>query len=301
MNNLPPLFGIFTLMSRHLLCLSLTLPMLLVQGALAAEEASGSAIDQRMALEWQTYDNPFAITPHRPTYILPFTYSDNPNNDPAVGQGVEVEHSEIKMQFSFKVPLARELLFGHGFLSFGYTQQSYWQAYNGNYSSPFRENNYEPEILLTFPSAYDIGSLKGRLITLSLNHQSNGRAEPLSRSWNRVMLDFVLEHGDTYLSLKPWWRIPEDKLEDDNPDIEDYLGNFELRALHKYRDHSFGVMLRNNLDSDNKGAAQLDYTFPLNKRLRGYLQIFNGHGESLIDYNHYSRSIGIGVMLTDWL
>ncbi len=268
---------------------------------LSAEEPPQSAIDQRLKLEWSTYDNPFAITPHRPTYILPLTYTDNPNNAPYEGQDMEVERNEIKMQFSFKVPLARNVLFGHGLLSFGYTQQSFWQAYNGNYSSPFRENNYEPELLLTFLGDYALGSFHGRLVTLSVNHQSNGQSEPLSRSWNRVMLDFVLEHSGTYLSIKPWWRIAEAPLEDDNPDIEEYLGNFELRLLRKYNNHSIGMMWRNTLHRDNKGALQLDYTFPINRRLRGYLQLFNGYGESLIDYNHNSKSAGIGVMLTDWL
>lgn len=269
--------------------------------AVCADEPVTSAIDNRLALEWETYDNPFAITPHRPTYILPLAYTDNPHNAPYTGLPLEVEQNEIKMQFSFKVPLARNMIFGHGMLSFGYTQQSFWQAYNGNYSSPFRENNYEPELLLSFHSDYALGDFHGRLITLSLNHQSNGRSEPLSRSWNRVMLDFVLEHDNTYMSLKPWWRVPEFDSGDDNPDIGDYMGNFEFRVLRKFQAHSVGMMLRNNLHSDNRGAVQLDYTFPLNKRLRGYLQLFNGHGESLIDYNHYGRSIGVGVMLTDWL
>lgn len=260
-----------------------------------------SAIDERMELEWQTYDNPFAITPHRPTFILPLAYSNNPNDEPYGGMPLEVEPNEIKMQFSFKVPLVREFFFGHGFMSFGYTQQSFWQAYNGNYSSPFRENNYEPELLFTFPSAYELLGLRGKLITLALNHQSNGSSEPLSRSWNRIMLDFVLEHNNTYFSLKPWWRVPESEEEDDNPDIEDYLGHFELRALHKYSNHSFGLLWRNNLQSENKGAIQLDYTFPLNRRLRGYLQVFHGYGESLIDYDHDGNRIGIGIMLTDWL
>ncbi|MCW8918291.1 MAG: phospholipase A [Gammaproteobacteria bacterium] len=262
-------------------------------------EAEPSAIDQRIALEWETYDNPFAITPHRPTYILPLTYNDSPNNTPYAGLPLEVENSEIKMQFSFKVPLLEKVLFGQGLLSFGYTQLSLWQAYNSGYSSPFRETNYEPEMLLTFPSEYRFGKFRGRLITLGLNHQSNGRAEPLSRSWNRVMLDFVLERDGSYLSFKPWWRIPESG--DDNPDIEEYLGNFELRGLRKFSDHTVGVMVRNNLRSDNKGAVQLDYTYRLNRRLWGYVQLFNGHGESLIDYNHYNRSIGIGVMLANWL
>jgi phospholipase A1 len=290
-------------MSRYISIIALLLSGLILLGRVAAATevtAQVSAIDQRIALEWETYDNPFAITPHRPTYILPLAYNDNPNNDPYTGSPLEVENNEIKMQFSFKVPLVRDLIFGQGLLSFGYTQQSYWQAYNGN-SSPFRENNYEPELLLAFPSEYSFATIRGRLITLSLNHQSNGRSEPLSRSWNRVMLDFVLERDGTYVSLKPWWRIPEDVAGDDNADIEDYLGNFELRALRKFSDHSLGIMVRNNLQEDNKGAIQLDYTFPLNRRLKGYLQLFNGHGESLIDYNHYGRSIGIGVMLTNWL
>ncbi len=279
----------------------LFLVMAMTPAVVAAQEESGSAIDDRIALEWETYDNPFAITPHRPTYILPLAYSDRPNNTPYAGMPLEVEDNEIKMQFSFKVPLVRNLIFGQGLLSFGYTQQSFWQAYNGNYSSPFRETNHEPEILLSFPSEYAFGKFRGRLITLSFNHESNGRSEPLSRSWNRVMLDFVLQHEGTYLSFKPWWRIPEDALEDDNADIEDYLGSFELRALRKFSDHSVGLMLRNNLHSENRGALQIDYTFPLSKRLRGYLQLFDGYGESLIDYDHHGRRIGIGVMLTDWL
>ncbi len=283
----------------HGLLVGLTLAMQVLP--VVAEESTDSAIDQRYQLEWETYDNPFAITPHRPTYILPLAYNDSPNNEPYSGLPLEVEQNEIKMQFSFKVPLARKFILGQGMLSFGYTQQSFWQAYNGNYSSPFRETNYEPEILLSFFGDYELGGFHGRLITLSFNHQSNGRSEPLSRSWNRVMLDFVLERDGTYMSIKPWWRIPEDLAGDDNPDIEDYLGNFELRLLRKFGGHSIGLMARNNLDRDNKGAVQLDYTFPLNNRLRGYLQLFNGYGESLIDYNHYGRSIGVGIMLTDWL
>ena len=278
--------------------------MLLCATPLTAQDASTeSAIDRRMALEWEISDNPFAITPHRPTYLLPLSYNSRINDEPYAGTdpGLAAEHDEIKFQLSFKVPLVKGLLFGKGFLSFGYTQQSYWQAYSGNYSSPFRETNHEPELLLSLPVRYQVFGLDGRAVGLSFNHQSNGRTEPLSRSWNRVMVEFILEKDDFYMSLKPWWRVPEREESDDNPDIEDYLGNFELRALQLYRDHSLGIMLRNNLLSENRGAVQLDYTFPLKKRLNGYVQIFNGYGESLIDYDHYSNRIGVGIMLTNWL
>ena len=281
-----------------------TLLVLLVLFSLnsqAEETTTPSAIDERLALEWHTHDNPFSITPHRPSYILPLTYSNRVNTAPYLESDKDLvpKHNEVKFQFSFKVPLIKGIL-NQGMLSFAYTNQSYWQAYTRDHSSPFRETNHEPELLLTFPVNYRVLGMQGRLITFSLNHQSNGRSEPLSRSWNRVMVDFLMERDDWYLSLKPWWRIPEVD-HDDNPDITDYLGHFELRLLRKFGNHSTGLMWRNNLLADNRGALQLDYTFPINQRLRGYLQLFSGYGESLIDYDHYNNRIGVGVMLTDWL
>ncbi len=262
-----------------------------------------SAIDERMREEAHAQDNPFAITTYKPNYILPVSYNFNTD----AGE-TAFDPLEIKFQISFRARLLKDLFKTGGDLMFGYTQQSYWQAYNKDVSSPFRETNYEPEIMLAFRRRQDTLGLKNRLIILGFAHQSNGRSQPLSRSWNRLYVNFIFERENLYFSIKPWYRIPEsekddpsDPAGDDNPDIEDFMGYGELTALYIKNKHRFGIMLRNNLRRDNKGAVQLDWSRPISRKTQVYVQYFNGYGESLIDYNRSVNRIGVGVMLTNWL
>src|SRR5690606_21222761 len=141
-----------------------------------------------------------------------------------------------------------------------------------------------------------------RLLDLGISHQSNGKGEPLSRSWNRVFLELGFERDKLVVSMRAWYRLPEDAKKDDNPDIHKYLGYGDLRLHYYLEDQEFSLMLRNNLDDvDNRGAVQLEWSFPLYKKIRGYVQYFNGYGESLIDYNHSTNRIGIGFMLINWM
>ncbi|MEX1058582.1 MAG: phospholipase A, partial [Natronospirillum sp.] len=146
---------------------------------------------------------------------------------------------------------------------------------------------------------YEIAGFRGRFINLGMVHQSNGRSEGLSRSWNRVYAQFGFERDNLALLIRPWYRIPERDV-DDNPDIEDYLGHGELLAVYRKDRNAYSLLLRNNFQStDNRGAVKLNWSFPLYGRLKGYVQYFNGYGESLVDYNHSQQSIGFGVSLTE--
>lgn len=278
-------------------------------GDKAGAESRTSPLETRITLERATAANPFVITPHRPNYLLPATYSFSPNSDPFDISSGELQKWEIKFQLSFKFPLVRGLFNDRGTLFMAYTNQSYWQAYNRKFSSPFRETNHEPELFLTYLPDYSLLGFDARVLQFGVSHQSNGQSNELSRSWNRVYADLVFERGNFAFSLKPWYRIPEQKKSsptdatgDDNPDIEDYMGYGEFRLAYKLDGHSLSLMLRSNLSrSDPRGALELGWSFPLTRKLKGYAQYFDGYGESLIDYDAHIRRIGIGIALTDWL
>ncbi|MCA1804800.1 MAG: phospholipase A [Xanthomonadaceae bacterium] len=187
-------------------------------------------------------------------------------------------------------------------LYFAYTQQAWWQMYNRDDSSPFREVNHEPELGVILRPDLSLLGMQMRQLRLGVVHHSNGRDEPLSRSWNRIFSTVILDRGDFATALRVWYRIPESDARDDNPDITDFYGNFEWYGFYKWRRNTLGIMVRNNLQrNDNRGALQVDWSYPLSERLKFYMQYFNGYGESLIDYDHSTHRLGVGLMLTDWL
>ncbi|PLX94755.1 MAG: phospholipase [Desulfuromonas sp.] len=263
---------------------------------------TGSAIVQRQKAEERVESSRFSLLPYKQNYILPLAYNTHPNKRTYADVGEDLDRLELKFQFSFKIPLAKGLIAGQGNLFAGYTQQSFWQAYNDQQSAPFRETNYEPELYVDFVTNYSLLGLRSRFVSIGFSHQSNGRSGDLSRSWNRIYALAAFERGNFYCAIRPWYRIPEAS-DDDNPDIDAYLGYGEFYALYLYKEHRFGVTWRNNLrSSDNRGAVQLDWSFPLpGHRLNGYLQYFNGYGESLIDYDHVNNRIGLGIIVSNWL
>lgn len=276
--------------------------------ASTAAHAEG-AIEKRLALERYSHDNPFVLTPHRPNYLLPLVYTVDPDTT-SLGSDEDSQYTEVQFQLSLKVLVAENLIRDNGHLSFAYTNHSFWQAYNRSISAAFRETIHEPELFLTFENDWQIGDARNSANQIIFNHQSNGRRGDLSRSWNRIMLSSIWERDNFVLSFMPWYRLPEDKKSspddatgDDNPDIEKYLGNFELRGIYQVEhDQTISLMLRNNLRSDNKGAFEAAYSFPIGgTKLKGYVKYFVGYGESLVDYNHHIQSLGIGFLISDWL
>jgi len=229
------------------------------------------------------------------------THMGRPNQAPyeALGQGDVLTHNELKFQLSLRAKFAKQLFGNNGDLWLAYSQTSWWQAFNRSHSSPFRETNYEPEAWLSFLTNASSHGAKLREASTGIVHESNGQAGSLSRSWNRVYANLEFVAGPWRLDAKPWLRIHESPQTDNNPDIVNYLGHYELRGFYRTNGGQiFSVMLRNVTSRAN---SEFDWTFPIAGKIRGMVQYYYGYGESLIDYNYRINRIGIGLAVTDWL
>ncbi len=277
-----------------------------VESAATGEPADihESALERRLAIEGATSIVPFILTPHRPNYLIAahnFNGFSESVFERQFDQKVNFQNPEVKFQVSYKFALARNLFNDRGAVFAAYTNRSFWQVFDDEDSRPFRETNHEPEAWLALNTDWDFLGLHSSLINVGISHQSNGQGGLLSRSWNRIYASFVFERNNFYFGIKPWYRIPESREDDDNPDIEDYLGHFEFQGIYKHNKQTYGLFFRNNLQSDNRGAIRLDWSTPVLENVRGYVQWFYGYGESLIDYDNKVHSLGVGIQLSDWL
>lgn len=267
---------------------------------------------QRWELDTLATSGTFIITPYKPIYVLPARWSSAPNEHPESGneateydveegEHVDFNNIEAKFQLSFKVKIFQGMLWGHGDLWAGYTQKAYWQICNKSMSRPFREINYEPEILLNFRTGFSVLGFTNRMAGIGFNHESNGRDMPLSRSWNRIILHTGFDRNHWQVYLRAWYRMEDE--EDDNPDITDYMGFGDATVIYSYRKTQLSLLARHNLSFNRhmRGYLEASLAYAIKGNLKGHIQVTHGYGESLIDYNQLQTTVGVGVSLVEWL
>ena len=275
-----------------------------------------SALSRFWELEKGSDCHTFGIRGYRPI-SLSWIASDSVNKAPSspaedrTATPQPYQRFETRIQLSVRTKIAQGLLTpssseDRDSLWFGYTQQSYWQLFNGAISRPFRNTDHEPEVIYVYPTRAKLpGGWQLRYSGLGLVHQSNGQTLPLSRSWNRLYLMAGAELGEKYrLTGRVWQRLPE-KTNDDNPDIVSTIGRAELQGVWDIdKRNSLMATLRNSLAAKANGSLRLEWMrtlgIPETSGLRLHAQLFSGYGDSLVDYNRRRVMLSLGLSLVDF-
>lgn len=281
-------------------------------------DARYSEISRHFELEPGSDCGTFSLRGYRPLSVSVVQGSRvngqpfSPSRGAALAQNYQ--RHEMRIQVSARTKVAQGLLTGprssgKDSLWFGYTQQSYWQLFNGGISRPFRSTDHEPEVFYVYPTDAPLPwGGRWRYSGVGLVHQSNGESNPLSRSWNRwyVMTGAEWRSG-WQLHLKAWKRVAENAENDDNPGIQDFVGRGEARLLWNVNDqHILGLTVRGT-PGRGRGSGRLEWLRTLGEgwnggksNLRLHVQLFSGYGDSLLDYNYKRTALSVGLSLLDF-
>jgi phospholipase A1 len=269
---------------------------------LSPEKTRGFSLADHWELDQEHRRGIFNFRPHNVNYLM-VTRTAHPNNEPyrpfrdLADLSTDLSRNELVFQLGFKTKLVETAFDKPVDVWFGYTQNSFWQAGNRQASSPFRETNYQPELMVVTPLNFNVLGMHASFLNLGAVHQSNGQAGSLSRSWNRVYAQVGLERAGFTVLGRVWKRINESASDDNNPAMVDYMGRGDLAVTYRSNGHDYSALLRRNFSTE-RGAVQLSWAFPLAGHFKGYVQYFSGYGQSLIDYNYYQNVVGLGLLGT---
>lgn len=250
----------------------------------------------------------YVLMPHKGTYLLPIVYNTKPHED--LYSGIKntltnqkknfYKKEEAEFQISFMIPIQNKIFNTNFDLNVAYTHHAWWQLYNKEYSRPFRETNYMPEMFLRYidPSTSEFAGVDLMAADIGFVHQSNGQIQIISRSWNRIYGRAFLQSMGLKFIVTGWYRIPDKKKEDENSDIYDYMGYGELEIAKNLGKHT--LTLKTPLVARHF-SADFKYSYPWKDNLRWYLSMQSGYGHSLIEYNRQTQRYGFGVVLDSFI
>lgn len=205
-----------------------------------------------------------------------------------------------KAQFSFKFPLKKNS--GH---YLGYSQKLIWELFTET-SSPVTDVNFNLEYFYRFSFA-NTKALQS--LDVGIAHQSNGKSDLDSRSWNEVYLylpfKFDLEKGKLFLTLKTFYLFDLDVT---NRDARDYSGWYKLEMSlvgfidwMEYHEFYVSVMPGGKEGGQfSRGGLETGLRFRIFKSESapyGFIQYFTGYGESMAKYNEQTHAVRIGISI----
>ncbi len=214
----------------------------------------------------------------------------------SLNEDISSETSDAKFEIGFKQRLTNLDLPWDMFPFITYRQKSFWDIYLESF--PFRETNYNPALGLAKLFVDDEGIKAG--LWLSFEHESNGRDEENSRSWNYFSLQYFKPFGRKWQFRAKGW-IPVGSLAD-NSDIISYRGYVAIGATYNpFRSLFLDIDIQPAYDDQLTGFVKAGISFKISKNSNQflYIQYFGGYSEDLIDYNQSVSNLRIGIAFKD--
>ncbi len=208
-----------------------------------------------------------------------------------------VGRPNTKVQFSIKAKVLKNADF-----YVAYTQRIFWNLFEK--SSPFLDINYNPSL---YYRIHLPGDPESRLDFIAYEHESNGKGDFTSRSWDRIGARYLnIHHFENGMkgewSIRAW--IPFN-VANENKRLAQYRGIYEINfTISDFWDkneislrlYSGGKLYINPL----LGGQELSFRFKglgTTFLANAIFQIFQGYGESMLDYDQqiFGARIGIGI------
>lgn len=211
-----------------------------------------------------------------------------------MNQKITRNTADAIFQISIKQRLTKSILPFNSFLYLTYTQKAFWDIYSE--SSPFRDNNYNPGIGIGKYIIKD-NKLNGGIL-VAFEHESNGREEKDSRSWNYIsingkyFINMLLSVG-----IKAWIPYVDGG---ENKDLLTYrgLGTISLNAITSNRKWWLTTELTPRKGWGNINTV-ISVSYKPSEKLNQsfFLRFSDGTGESLLNYNRYSMNLRVGICI----
>jgi len=215
--------------------------------------------------------------------------------------------TKARFQFSFKYRLFDEqgvVLNTMPFLKnlhFAYTQTSLWNL--SEESAPFEDTSYRPSLFWDVGQKHDMNM--ATFARFGYEHESNGKDGDASRSIDSLFMTpgvvVRVLNQDVMFATRLNWRFNK---ADENQDIANFRGYGDL-VVRFGNDDSTVVQLMHRPGKGGRYSTQVDVSVPIRDRIFNrtgafiYVQAFDGHGESMLNYNqraNFNVRLGLAIV-----
>jgi phospholipase A1/A2 len=213
----------------------------------------------------------------------------------AIGEKPVESNTNSKMQISFKYRVTDTVLPFQTYLYCTYTQKIIWRVLANSF--PYAETNFHPTVGLG-KMIYYKNRFRG-IAAITLEHESNGRDSAKSRSWNRIVANYILPYSATATwTFRAWLPV---KVESKNADIVKYVGYGEA-SFHYVSPNKrlfIDITGRKGWAWDGRGFVQAQLSYRPFRKANPYLtlQWFKGFAETLETYDKSVHRIYLGAAI----